>query len=364
MLKSDPKAILIICHQRIGDVLFITPIIFSLKLRWPLAEIDVLVTDQTEKILENNPYIRNVLTIARKSTFHEEWFLAKSLWRRYDLSIATTANTKSIKHGFLASKYRVGFYQGGLSGWFKKLTLNKSVSYNDDKSHVVRHNLKLIEALGIKPNTTAKVYWSKEDQETLEFLLPKEPDKFVVLHPFPRFQYKMWHQQGWKDVIKWLIDQKIHVVLTGSSIPKEMLYIESIFKEFSDKITNLSAKISLSMMGCLMSKASAYVGVDTAPTHIAAASGTPTISLFGPSNLVRWGPWPMNCQSTLSPYQLKGSQRQGNVIVLQPDFSCTPCLKEGCERNIDSKSQCLEQFPSEKVIQELSSILKLSERYK
>jgi ADP-heptose:LPS heptosyltransferase len=66
----------------------------------------------------------------------------------------------------------------------------------------------------------------------------------------------------------------------------------------SDAI-NLTGRVTLRALGPILSGAALYVGTDTAATHMAAALGVSTIALFGPSNPVKWGPWPNDCLQQL-----------------------------------------------------------------
>jgi heptosyltransferase-3 len=92
------------------------------------------------------------------------------------------------------------------------------------------------------------------------------------------------------------------------------------------------------------------VGTDTVITHMAAALGVPTVALFGPSNPVKWGPWPKGYCREGSPYVMRGTQRAGNVILLQGNGECVPCREEGCDRHIGSFSRCLLELSADEVI--------------
>jgi heptosyltransferase-3 len=91
---------------------------------------------------------------------------------------------------------------------------------------------------------------------------------------------------------------------------------------------------------------------------MAAALGVPSVVLFGPSNPVKWGPWPKDFRSTTdSPWRKQGSQRQGNVFLLQGEGDCVPCLAEGCDRHINSLSDCLQDLAVNRVIAAAESML-------
>ncbi|MDH5641464.1 MAG: hypothetical protein OEY28_09240, partial [Nitrospira sp.] len=99
--------------------------------------------------------------------------------------------------------------------------------------------------------------------------------------------------------------------------------------------------------------------------HMAAAVGVPTVVLFGPSNPVKWGPWPKDFPATTnSPWVTKGSQRQGNVLLLQGEGDCVPCLAEGCGRHIKSVSDCLQNLSIDRVIRAAESMLVSHEQRK
>ena len=67
----------------------------------------------------------------------------------------------------------------------------------------------------------------------------------------------------------------------------------------------------------LVAGAAVYAGVDTLVSHIAAAAGTPTVVLFGPSNPMKWAPWPRGHEASVSPFNGSESQQVGNVAFVR-----------------------------------------------
>ena len=99
----------------------------------------------------------------------------------------------------------------------------------------------------------------------------------------------------------------------------------------------------------LLSRARLYIGPDTSVTHLAAATGCPTVTLFGPTDPRIWGPWPVG--GLAEPWSASGSiQRRGNVWLIQNPLPCMPCMLEGCERHIASRSTCLDELAPEQAL--------------
>jgi heptosyltransferase-3 len=69
-----------------------------------------------------------------------------------------------------------------------------------------------------------------------------------------------------------------------------------------------------------------------------------------------WGPWPVG--GLAEPWQASGSiQHRGNVWLVQNPLPCLPCALEGCERNIASRSICLEELTAEQVLRAVDQAL-------
>ncbi len=95
-------------------------------------------------------------------------------------------------------------------------------------------------------------------------------------------------------------------------------------------------------------------------THLAAATGTPTVALYGPTDPQLWGPWPSAGLAT--PWRAAGTiQNRGNVWLVQNPPACPwailPCQQEGCERHIESYSRCLDELAVSQVLSAVDAAL-------
>ncbi len=354
-----PQRVLVIITRRIGDVLLATPLIRSLKQAWPQAQIEALVYAGTEGILAANPDLHSVITIAERPGLWRHLKLVAGLLRRYDLAVSCLPGDRPTLYAWLFGKRRIGPLLDDPKHRWKKILLSQWAFFDNLNTHTVLMNLKLAELLRVPKRYEAVAAWSEDDVAHIDALLSHQAPKqrLAVLHLYPKFNYKMWHAQGWGELAHWLADHGLRVVLTGSSESEELGYIEKIIPLLSRDTLNLAGRLNLQQAACLLSRAAIYVGPDTATTHIAAALGVPTVALYGPTNPVKWGPWPKNHNGEHNPWKRLGTQRVGNVVLLQGPGACVPCLLEGCDRHIASFSDCLQELKSEKVIAAMQTLL-------
>ena len=359
-MKRTVSSALVICTRRIGDVLLATPVVRSIKSAYPHAAVDMLVFDGTHDVIAANPDIRRIWTIAERAPIGAQLKLIGSLWRRYDLALTVIGGDRPILYACVAGRYRVGTLGPYNNSWWKRRLLNAWVPFDRVGTHTVAMNLRLLEPLGIEPRPTPVVEWTRADEEAAErlFMGVRNGQRYAVLHVSPKFAYKMWTAAGWAGLGRWLRDQGLTVVVAGGDGPAEQRYCEDIARLLPEGSVNLAGQMRLPVLGYLLSRAALYVGTDTAVSHMAAAVGTPTVVLFGPSSPVKWGPWPKDFSAAgNSPWKIKGSQRQGNVWLLQGEGDCVPCLAEGCERHVNSMSDCLQHLPVDRVIQAVEQML-------
>lgn len=353
-LPKQPRQILVTCPQRLGDVLLTTALIRSLKQAWPEAQIDVLVLRGTEGVLVGNPDIRHVLTQVQRLPWWRRLQEVMCLWRRYDIGVAAIPTDRSRLYAWIGGKFRVGFLLEGeksKAGW-----LDRHVIFDDLDTHTVAMQGRLVEQLGLRPALEVVVpVPSAAELGQLQRLLPAQA--YAVLHPCPKFRYKMWRSDGWAALAEWLHAQGLEVVFSGSGDADERAYVAAIEQRLTFLSRNLAGQLSLAQSAGVLKRAALYVGPDTVMTHMAAACGVPTLALFGPSNPVKWGPWPARWEAPQSPWPRVGSGRHGNVLLLQGVADCVPCMLEGCERHVGSPSACLDEMPVQRVIEAAQRML-------
>ncbi|HEX6002614.1 MAG TPA: glycosyltransferase family 9 protein [Burkholderiales bacterium] len=345
-----PATALIVVTRRIGDVLLATPLVRSLKRAWPHTAIDALVFAGTEAIIAANPDLRRVHTIAERAPRSQHLAFIASIARRYDLALSLVPSDRPTGYAFVAGRSRAGLLLDTPTERWKRLLLDRWQPFDPLNTHTVRMHLALASFMGIPLHADPVVSWTDDDSAQAEGMVDGRVARYAVLHPYPKFNYKMWVAESWMEIASWLTARGYRIVLTGGPEPAEVGYVSALASRMSGDVANAAGRLTLGASLCLVSRAALYVGPDTALTHAAAALGVPTIALYGPTDPVKWGPWPRGHDAHMNPWRRYGTQRTGNVTLVQGVSPCVPCLDEGCEKNTSSFSDCLQQLPSSRVI--------------
>ncbi|GAB4206889.1 MAG: glycosyltransferase family 9 protein [Tibeticola sp.] len=353
---SPPRRVLLIALQRLGDVLLTTPLMQSLRRAWPHAHIDVLVYQGTQGVLEGNPDLDGVFTTAQRASLRERLALLARLWRGYDLAITTQAGDTPHLLAWAAARQRVGLVAslGWESAW-KRRSCARWVLLDDVHTHTVAQNLALAKAMGLDTSGASVV---PPRANPAAGSAPLVHGAYAVLHPYPMYRYKRWPDAHWVALARALQQRGLQVVLSGGPDTEERAACARMAAACGDGCRDLSGRLGFGALAGLLRDARLYVGPDTVTTHLAAACGTPTVALFGPSNPVKWGPWPAAGAHPPSPYVLRGrSQRARSVILLQGPGDCVPCRLEGCERHRESPSRCLDELEVDAVLRAADRLL-------
>lgn len=344
-MPAQPR-ILVVALRRLGDVLLTTPLIRSLRRAYPDARIEMLVFADTAPILAGNPDIDGVIPVPARPSAGDGLALMRQLFRRYDLAITTQAGDRPSFFAIIAGKQRVGVTESRAIGRIKSMLLHRHVPMRTDL-HRVEETLELADLIGIDP--VAEVVAPHADQIECA---PQRP--YAVLHAAPFFRYKQWHASGWRAAAQHLRGCGLSLVATGGPAAEERAYLDAVWADV--EIGRLDGALSWPQLATLIGGAQVFLGPDTSVTHLAAATGCLTVALFGPTDPRRWAPWPAG--GLREPFAESGTvQRRGNVFVVQNPLPGLPCGLEGCLRNVRSHSLCLDQMPTDSVIQALEEAL-------
>jgi heptosyltransferase III len=337
-LRHDAR-VLVVILRRLGDVLLTTPLIRSLKRAYPQATIDALVFAGTEGVLAGNSDLAEVITMPARPRLADTLALTARLFRRYDLAVSAQTGDRPIAFALIAGRHSVGPVEPeGLASAIKRALLGRSY-IRDRSEHRVVDILRLAGAIGI-PAIREVVCPAPAPRPQMA---PAQP--YAVIHAAPMFVYKRWTAAGWGALAVGLRERGFAVAATGAA--SDHSYLDTVWRDA--RVARLDGKLSWPELTALIAGARVYIGPDTAITHLAAAAGAPTVALYGPTDPRLWGPWPSG--GLEATWQAAGTiQRRGNVWLVQNPLPCLPCQLEGCERRLDSHSQCLDELTVEQVL--------------
>lgn len=347
------KRILVVKMRHHGDVLLTSPVFSNLKQAIPYAEIDAFIYKDTLPMLEGHPGISQFLLYDRnwkKLSFLQRSFkelcLLKAIRKgRYDLVINLTEGDRGAIAAWVSkSRYRVGF-DPGRKGLFGKRSIYTHIVKNcPHPRHTVEKQLDALRRIGIFPKDEEKevsLHIPVDASQKLKEMLFQEDlliGQFVVIHPVSRWRFKCLSTEQIARLITALHHRGQRIILTASPDPDELQMIADICKKIPEiPIVNFAGKTGLKELSALIAFAKALVTVDSVPLHIASATKTPVVALFGPTSDKNWGPW-MNPRAKVVAQQL----------------SCRPCYQDGCGGS--KMSDCLFTMPQGRIIEAFNQV--------
>ncbi len=303
----------------IGDFVMATPVLEDLRSLYPGAKISALCSGVLGELLENNPYVDEVINFSRKRRFFPKGLISRIRKEKYDLGILLTNSFSSAFHFWVGGvKKRIGFYKAS-----RAFMLSQNVQYKS-KKHLVM--------------TYKSLIGSTSDSEPQLFISHKEKKIGKTLFGInPGAAYgsaKCWLPERFREVIQRLLKEvpNSEVFVFGDKLTKPL--VDEIAEGFDKRVTNLAGKTTLKELIREIGRLDAFLTNDSGPMHIAASLKVPIVALFGSTNPYATGPY-----------------KFGKVIYKQ--VSCSPCYKRVCP--IDFR--CMKEIGVDEVVKEMKKAL-------
>lgn len=311
--------ILIVKLGSIGDVVHTLPAAALLRRALPGARIAWVVERGAGAIIEDSPVIDELITLDTRA------------WRKGPLRPSTARDARAglsrlrhppelngdgradlaidfqglIKSGVIAfasrAPRRVGLQTSDLRETASKVFLTEQTATAEIK-HVIDKNLALaraaVSAYVTRPTNDDgmsndayefPIAVSPDDERHVKEVIESQEGPFAIINPGGGWPTKLWPSEHYGKLVDWLWDESaLRSIVTYG--PGE----ESLANKVASNARSRAARVvpsTLKQFVVLARSAALFVGGDTGPLHLAAASGTPIVGLYGPTSPERNGPF-------------------------------------------------------------------------
>lgn len=324
--------ILVIKIGAVGDVVLAVPSLRAIRERFPKAHIAVLVGVESRQLLQNCPYVDELIAyntpFVKKNIFNF-MKLAEGLRKSsFDITIDFQNSSRSHALGFLSLAPKRFGYKNTKLGFL----LNYGIKDVRVGLPPLQHQFRILGLLGIQLKDERLEVWPTENdfKFTDEFLAGQW---MVAGHPLvginigssPRWRTKRWPPDKLSRLCDELAKKNIRVILTG--VKEEYAAAMRIIASTQSKPINATGKTTLNQLAALIKRCRVFITTDSAPMHIAAAVGVPVVAIFGPTDPKRHSP-PLD-----------------KIAVIRKGLNCSPCYKPDCK-----SPRCMEEIGVSEIV--------------
>jgi len=340
MKEKTFKKILVFELNWMGDILFSFPFLRALRENFPEAYIQCVVVPRYAEMLAANPWVNDVhyLSDNNKITSIKEKIEFVRMIRKeeYDACfMLKPSSTKTIMAVMAGIKNRIGFIG-------KNDMLTDAVKMPTGEVHRADQILSLASIFGAeKTDGTYEFHTRREDQEKADDFLKERcglPQKIIVINPGGNWDAKRWPSEKYiKLSKKFLADfADICIVVTGAE--KDIDLSKNIVSKIgSERCISIAGSTGLNMLAAIFRRAMLVVSADSGPLHLASATGTTTIGLFGPTSS-----------------KITGPRGQGKNVIISKEVDCEiPCYVEMCIKDF----ACMNLITVDEVYEQARKVL-------
>jgi heptosyltransferase-2 len=341
----QPKRILLIRTDRIGDVVLSTPVIKAVRDAYPSAYIAFMVRPYARDIVEGNPHLDEVIIYdkdgAHRSFFATFLFGLELRKKRFDTAIILHPTNRTHIIAFLAGiPTRIGLD--------RKMPLLLTKRIKDKKflgeKHELDYTLDILRHIGIAAKDRVPYMPIKDASEDsigkkLAAAGYNGSGPLMAVHPGASCPSKRWPAARFAQLIDRLKERyKFEaVIIAGPGDAKEVAELK---KGLKSEVIDLSGKTSVGELAPLFRRCKIFISNDSGPVHIASAVGTPCVVIFGRK------------QPGLSPKRWGPTGKRD--VVLHKDAGCKVCLAHNCENGF----KCLKMISVDDVFDAVNDMVR------
>lgn len=298
-----PKRILVVATTALGDTLWATPAIESLRKSFPRSFISILTSPIGMEIFKYNPYIDDLHQL-KEPVLPHLYSLWKTLWNlQFDTILIFHASQRLTLPFCAALGVQTIVGTAGLNKGLDSLLTNP---LPQQKEHEIVRRLNIVAQIGATGHS-----------ETLTFFLqpherqPKRSGFWIMIHPGAKDAFKHW---PWQSFAKTglALQQRLgaEILITGTQAEKPLM------QRVADQIPGAhlaDAHLPLRQFAALIEQMDLLICNDTGPFHLACALNKPVVGIFAATDPILCGP-----------------HKSQNAIAITKKTCCSPCIKRQC----------------------------------
>ncbi len=287
-VRAAARILVVRLDERVGNLVLLTPLLATLRARFPKAVIDVLGYAKTRVLLERHPAINEILAFDKRALTSERGplrifaFLRR---RRYDLAI-DAANptdpsfTQALVTRFSGAEHTIG----SAFGDFARLYSAPATIVDDGKTHEIDLRLQLLGPIpGDGLVRVTGIDLGPPSDEVRRFI--SEVGSYAVLNLGARIREKWLPQEDYVLLANAMADGGMKCVLTWG--PQELELAKAVASAAQG--ARMAPPTSLADLAAILKSARCVVTCDTGPMHVAVALGAPTCAVFVSTDPARYG---------------------------------------------------------------------------
>lgn len=336
-----------------GDALLTLPAIDSLRKSFPDAELMALASPAAAAILGRLPALNSVESLDFPGFDRYGRNASASPWR---LALRTAGRLRRQQFTS-ALVLRPDHWWGALVVWLAGIPQRVGFATAEtspflttalplQREHALLHNLRLASVLTGEP-MNPKVHLRFPLAEGNRFRATALLNagglagnaRFLCIHPGTGTRFKHWPAAHWARVAG-ALGQSLDARVVFSGSAAERTLVQDILAQMSTAGLDLAGKTEVGELAACYERAVMVLGPDSGPLHLAAAVGTPSVSLYGPADPVEFGPW----------------GPPGKHKVLTSPIACRPCRILDWGNDDPSWHPCLADITVNQVVEAALSL--------
>lgn len=335
-LDINFKTIAVCKYKGLGSIVQATPLLQTLRKKYPDARIVFISTKGNKGLLEKIDCIDETVLLDdsgfAKLALSYPGFVAKLISLRIGLFIDLEiySNFSSLSTTLSMARNRIGFY---LRASHYRMGVYTHMMYYNTSVPIMQTYLQMARLLGTPENevVTSLYPFKTTDADSIEI---PHLGKYIAININAsdlRIE-RRWPLDQFERLVRAFRERypEYHIVLIGAK--NEADYVTQFHERFDDlHISSVAGKTTFNQLMSVLDHAELLITNDTGPLHLAASLGKPTVALFGPCAPVQYG-------------------AMDKVVPVYKELYCSPCVHEFDIPPCLGDNQCMKQIGTEQVM--------------